>query len=658
MEFPNRYAHMVHEYYIKRMRGFEKNRNIRISELSTRKDAERYVLEVKKAVKKSFGEMPENTPLNPRITGVIDCGKYIIEKVIFESRPKFFVTANLYLPKHIDNPLPGVVVACGHAEIGKAYSSYQSVCIGLVSKGFISLVYEPIGQGEARQYFREDGVKKALGSSGEHTMIGNQASLIGDYFGKWMSWDGIRALDYLRSRPEVDSLKIGVTGNSGGGTLSTYLSALDSRFCMAAPGCFITTYLANLENELVTDSEMNVPGIIGLGLDEADLLIAAAPRPTIILTQKYDYFDQRGARKAYADIKKIYKLLGCEKSISYFMGPQEHGFSIHNREAMYGFFMKHAGVKGSPREPKVLMKKPGKLFVTPHGSTLKSGGRKVFEFIADDANKLAKKRKRLNADGLKKIAIKCLVIPPWNKERRFRVLRPLVNSRFPNRLSSQFAVETEEGIQALVACIGKDISLSRPPEAKSVVLYVPHISSFSDLISDSTIKKIVKKDIVCAVDPRNIGESMPNTCGKYRDYYQLYCSTGKPAFLAHSGSDFMYSTYSDMFGEPLLGRRVYDVLCTMDFLLGNGAGKIRLAGRGLGSVIAAFAALLHKSKPDVTIWNYLEDFHSLTQVPIFGWPFSSMARGILKEFDLPDIYRVLGGRLKKQAPWNEKMKGA
>src|SRR5262249_9393919 len=132
---------------------------------------------------------------------------------------------------------------------GKAGDTYQAFAQGLARQGYVVLIFDPIGQGERLQYVN-DNLQPRMGIGvAEHNYAGNQQVLLGEAFAAWRAWDGIRALDYLLTRPEVDQRHIGITGNSGGGTLTTWLCGLEQRWTMAAPGCFVTTLRRNLENE-------------------------------------------------------------------------------------------------------------------------------------------------------------------------------------------------------------------------------------------------------------------------------------------------------------------------------------------------------------------------------------------------------------------------
>ncbi|MFQ5677014.1 MAG: alpha/beta hydrolase family protein, partial [bacterium] len=251
--------------------------------------------------KEILGEFPSKTPLNPQITGVIEKDDYIIEKVIFESRPEFYVTANLYLPKSPLTPLcqrgegggfpaPAVVCPLGHWEKSKAGPEVQARLIGLAKKGYVALAYDPIGQGERLQYYDIILGKSAVGGPvNEHTVAGNQCFLTGATLAQYHIWDGIRAVDYLCSRTEVDSENIACTGASGGGTLTMYLVPLEERIKVSVPVAAIGTLQRSWESGGISDAEQNLPKSVLYGIDHGDLLSLVAPRPLMIIRECKDY---------------------------------------------------------------------------------------------------------------------------------------------------------------------------------------------------------------------------------------------------------------------------------------------------------------------------------------------------------------------------------
>src|SRR5262245_14828274 len=221
---------MVQEWFVDQVRDAENRIKERLAGLKTKADAEAYVRSVQERARQSFGPEPVRTPLNARVVGTVERDAYKIEKIIFESRPNFPVTANLYIPTGGKLPAPGVVGSCGHSANGKAIETYQSFAQGLARLGYVMLIFDPIGQGERLQYVNDDFKPKYGIGVSEHLRAGNQQYLVGEFFGSWRAWDGIRALDYLLSRKEVDPAHVGITGNSGGGTMSTWLIGLDRRW--------------------------------------------------------------------------------------------------------------------------------------------------------------------------------------------------------------------------------------------------------------------------------------------------------------------------------------------------------------------------------------------------------------------------------------------
>jgi len=165
---------MVQEYWVRTVRRVENQANARRATLKTQADAEAYVRDVREKIQQSFGPWPAKTPLKARITGTHERDAYRIENIIFESRPRFMVTANLYIPKGRAFPLPGVVGTCGHSASGKAIEVYQSFAQGLARQGYVVLIYDPIGQGERLQY-PDENLKSKIGVGvREHLYAGNQ----------------------------------------------------------------------------------------------------------------------------------------------------------------------------------------------------------------------------------------------------------------------------------------------------------------------------------------------------------------------------------------------------------------------------------------------------------------------------------------------------
>ena len=243
--------------------------------LKTPEDLRKRQEELRSKFIEALGGFPEKTPLNAKTVGTLKGEGFRVELVMYESRPNHHVTANLYLPLG-RGPFPAVLVPCGHTTNGKA--GYQRVCITLAQNGIAALCFDPIGQGERYQILQPPG-KPVTGSTNEHTLIGVNAMLVGQCTASYRVWDGIRSIDYLASRTDIDPKRIGCTGSSGGGTMTSYLMALDDRIAAAAPSCYITS----LEKLFATigpqDGEQNIPGQVAFGMEHADYITMRAPRP-------------------------------------------------------------------------------------------------------------------------------------------------------------------------------------------------------------------------------------------------------------------------------------------------------------------------------------------------------------------------------------------
>jgi dienelactone hydrolase len=224
----------------------------------------------------ALGGLPERTPLNARVTGRMDFADYRVEKILFESQPGFYVTGNLYLPL-TPGPHPVVVHPTGHSPTAKARDLYQRASIVMAKNGVACLCYDPVGQGERRHFFDADGKISFSGTTQEHNLMGVGSTLLGTSVARYMIWDGMRAIDYLQGRPDLDPKRIGAMGISGGGTMSAYLAALDERIGVAAPGCYLTGFRRLLETIGPQDAEQNLFGQIAVGLDHGDYVMMRAP---------------------------------------------------------------------------------------------------------------------------------------------------------------------------------------------------------------------------------------------------------------------------------------------------------------------------------------------------------------------------------------------
>lgn len=657
----NRFPRMMQDWLVAQVRQASGRSIAAKARLTSKSEAEAYVLDVRARIAQAFGKFPERTPLNARTTRTIERDGYKIENVIFESRPNFPVTANLYLPT-VDHPVPGVVGSCGHSDNGKAAEAYQSFAQGLVRQGYACLIFDPIGQGERLQYPKENGKSRYGAGVQEHLHGGNQQFLIGEFFGAWRAWDGMRALDYLLTRPEVDHAHVGITGNSGGGTMTTWLCGVEPRWTMAAPACFVTTFLRNAENELPADTEQCPPHVLALGLEHEDFIAAMAPKPVIILAKERDFFDVRGSEAAFKRLKKLYTLLGQPDNVQLHVGPTEHGYSIENREAMYRHFNKVTSASSATAEPKLVIEKDETLWCTQSGQVSELKPATLFQFTAAKAEQCRGTRGNKRGAALVEAIRQTLKLPrsdagdlppdagahgPTYPEAppEFRILRAVGDRKYPLRYATTYAIETEENVFALCTMLTAQSHISRPPRrGETARLFIANRSSDAELRNEAWLRSLIEADKdtpTFTLDVRGIGESMPNTCG---------ANTFDSAY----GCDYFYAIHGIMLDRPYLGQRVYDVLRTLDWLKEYGYTQVELIGKRWGATLATIAGVLSHSVRKVHLVEPLESFHQLATTEEYEMPLSNLLPDVLHHFDLPDCYQELGNRLWSDSFSNSK----
>ncbi len=321
-----------------------------------------------------LGEQPLKTALHPAVTGTIEEDDYKIEKILFESFPSHHVTANLYLPK-TKKPSPAVLLFCGHEDAAKATESYQQTAILFAKNGFVVFVVDPVSQAERYQLTDASGKPLTRGGTTEHTLLNEASNLFGGSTAADELWDNVRALDYLVTRTEVDTARIGCLGNSGGAMQAIYFAGFDSRIKVIAPCSYLATRERTLELTGPADGCAQMPNEGKEQMELADYLIAAAPKPLLILAGRYDFIDYRGTEEAYHELKKVYTVLGQPEKISLFTYKDGHGISQPKREAVVGWFSKWLqGDSGKVHEKKANLKTAAQLQVTSSGQ-LASGSR-------------------------------------------------------------------------------------------------------------------------------------------------------------------------------------------------------------------------------------------------------------------------------------------
>lgn len=307
------------------------------------REIEQYRKALRERLLNALGGLPRaDGPLNAVTRDIIARDGYRIEKIVFTSRPQVYVTGNLYVPDGLNAPTGAVLFVCGHAAQGKAFPEYQHVCRLLAKAGLIVLVIDSYGLGERYGYVNpKTNNQDVEWGCPEHDHAGAQLLMSGYAEARYFVHDAMRAIDYLTTRSEVDAKRIGVTGNSGGGTLTSLLMLLDDRVAAAATGTFISSMEAILRSGAPQDAEQVWPGLLAAGFDHDDILIAMAPKPVLLLTTLYDFFPIAGTHETYASARRFYALYGKEENLSLVSDGTEHSYSQNLAAAAAEFFSAH-----------------------------------------------------------------------------------------------------------------------------------------------------------------------------------------------------------------------------------------------------------------------------------------------------------------------------
>lgn len=309
----------------------------------------------------SLGGLPDcDAPLNARTIGTVEPEEsrpFRIEKVIFEARPRHYVTANLYIPNDLKKPGGAVQFLCGHHDQAKLAPRYQAVCQMLARSGLIVLIQDPVGQGERSSYYdhRAPRLPIRMGTE-EHDYAGTQCTPLGQAIGRYFLHDAMRGIDYLVSRPEVDPARIGVTGSSGGGTQTAMMMLADPRIAAAAPSTFIMNRESFMWCGDAQDAEQIWPGLTAAGIDHEDILLSMCPRPVRVLAVKWDFFPIEGVRRTVARSKRFWDLSGNPGGLDHCEDDSRHAYTDALARCATEFFCRHLlgkqpGDLARPAEP-------------------------------------------------------------------------------------------------------------------------------------------------------------------------------------------------------------------------------------------------------------------------------------------------------------------
>ena len=596
-----------------------------IVEIRTVADAERRKKWVRETLLEILGGLPDyHGPLNPKITGRIEAESYTIEKVIFESLPGFFVTANLYRPNQAGR-YPAVLLQSGHTQEGKPEP--QRLAANLALKGFVGLAFDPVGQGEREQtYDRQVGGPLAGEAVAEHIQAGAQSILVGESVARYFVWDAKRALDYLLSRPEVDATRVGAVGCSGGGALTMFIAALDPRLKAVVPACFPNSYRLLFAGPN-PDSEMSFLNL-SRGLDVADFLELSAPTPWLIQATEHDYFTPEGARLVYEEARRWYALYGAEDNVHFSVGSGPHGMPLESREAIYEWMIRWLkDGHGDSHELPVKLYPSHELWVTRSGQVQdEPGSRKLYQLILDDFH--AKKRQgtipELQAE------LRRLQIPSEGSSPAVKIFE---ESSGPEGRRQHISFESEPGIE-----IQGKLHISPSPGRKPAILLV------ADESTASLAERIARPGwVVLEVEPRD----SPAEYDHWRVGVARLASGARPVAHLPFLGNWITNARANQIGRNLPAMRAHDILRSVDVLAAHSdvdPTSIRAAARGVKGIWLLLAAATDTRISKVWLDRTPYSLRSALERSMNTDLFDAVIPGFALHWDLRDLTEAMGTR--------------
>lgn len=547
--------------------------------------------------------MPERTPLHAAITRELDRGDYVVDMLHYQSRPGLYVTGNLYRPRSVapGQRLPAILYVCGHSPRGRNgnKTAYQSHGIWFARHGYICLMLDTLQLGEIA------GIHHGTYRQGRWWWLSRGYTPAGVE-----CWNGVRGIDYLVGRPDVDPGRIGVTGISGGGAATFWISAADERVKVAVPVSGLSDLLSYVPDRVV-DGHCDCMFLYNTyQWPWARIPALIAPRPLLLVNSDQDsLFPMDGNERVINRLKRVYSLFGASDLVNSVVSIGAHAYRKDIRQAAYRFLNTY--LKNDPRP------------ISDSEVDLVTGAAEPVHPIPPEQLRVFPKDSDLPGDALN-ASIDREFVPMANpalpqegtfdswKTERLAKLRRLTFRHFPDRLPSARPIETNSaGVVRLETEPPVSVMLRavRPPGSDAQRIWVlaadttePDLSWLKQVAGDH--------DGLFVCEPRGVGNTR-------------WTRKNPPNYVERAHY---------LLGRTVDSGRVWDLAATARYVgtLAHGQAQVYLAGEGPGAVLVVYAALL---EPDIA------------GVALFRPPASHMddsAPALLNVLRVCDIPQALG----------------
>ena len=277
--------------------------------------------------------LPEKTPLKPTITGTLEHEGVVIEKLHFQSLPGLYVTGNLYYPKEVKGPKPTILYVCGHSNRGRDgnKTAFQDHGLWFANNGYVCLIIDTLQLGEvAGKHHGTYNLGRWWWQAAGYTPAGVEC------------WNGVRGIDYLVSRPDVDAAQIAVTGISGGGAATFWIAAADDRVRCAVPVSGMSDLESYVKNKIINGHCDCMFLYNTYQWDWTTIAALVAPRPLLFANSDNDpIFPMDANRRIIAKLRKIYKMYGKRELVDEYVSKGGHDYRPDLRIAIFKWINQH-----------------------------------------------------------------------------------------------------------------------------------------------------------------------------------------------------------------------------------------------------------------------------------------------------------------------------
>jgi dienelactone hydrolase len=535
--------------------------------------------------------LPEKTPLHATVTGTVRHGDVVIEKLHFQSRPGLYMTGNLYRAAKGEGKRPAILYVCGHSGRGRDgnKTAFQDHGMWFASDGYVCLIIDTLQLGEiAGKHHGTYNLGRWWWQARGYTPAGVEC------------WNGIRAIDYLVSRPDVDPEKIGVTGISGGGASTVWISAADERVKAAVPVSGMSDLESYVSNKVINGHCDCMFLVNTYQWEWTTILALVAPRPLLFANSDNDpIFPMDGNRRIIARLRQLYKMYDRPELVDEYVSKGGHEDRPDLRVAAFAWMNRHLKNDTAPVKHTESKPLPGKeLRVFPEDSDIPKDARNA----TIDETFVPRAEVKLPEEG--KFA-------EW-KESLLKELRQKTFRAWPERAPSAMPRARKEQVLTLETEPGIDVPLLLPVKSKANP----------------------KVGILLVGNPQEDVSSRPAWVTAAIGSGEFHVITPRSGWTVKSPPNYVERSHA-LLGHTADEGRVRDIAAAARYLAETDGQKRpwKVVARGRDGILAAYAALLEPSITEVII---VDPPTSHRDGPIF--------LNVLRVLDIPEALGLLAPR--------------